>query len=208
MKINNILKVTILNVIICDIINKCGMMNLEDILCNNNILDSINKNLNFLLELIPELKDMIGFLHKHPHHHLDVWNHTLCVLNSSENDFEIRLCLLLHDIGKPHCFTEGEVRHFKDHPSKSAIMSKNILERLGYDEEFIKRICYLIEFHDTPITSSEVEENFELQYKRYLIQKCDVLAHHLNKLEKRKEYLKDIETLFNNNLEEFKCMIK
>lgn len=183
-------------------------MKLEKILCNNNILDSINNNLNYLLELIPELKDMIGFLHKHPHHHLDVWNHTLYALSLSENNFEIRLCLLLHDIGKPHCFTEGEVRHFTGHPYKSAQISKNILERLGYEKEFIKRVCYLIEFHDTSITINEIKENFELQYKRYLIQKCDALAHHPDKLEKRKEYLKEIEMLFNNNLEKFKCMIK
>ena len=31
---------------------------------------------------------MIEFEHKHSHHHLHVWNHTLHALSNFENDFE------------------------------------------------------------------------------------------------------------------------
>src|SRR5574344_2051507 len=87
---------------------------LEEILTSDNVVDSIRSNLEYILKIIPELGDTIGFEHKHPHHHLDVFEHTLYALSLSENDYEIRLALLLHDIGKPHSFTEGEVRHFKE----------------------------------------------------------------------------------------------
>ena len=36
----------------------------------------------FNIQVIPELKNTIGFEHKHPHHHLDVWQHTLEVLKN------------------------------------------------------------------------------------------------------------------------------
>ena len=49
---------------------------------------------------------MIGFDHKHPHHHLDVFNHTLYALSLSKKDFSIRMALLFHDISKPYCYVE------------------------------------------------------------------------------------------------------
>ena len=64
---------------------------LYNILTSDNIEESIQNNLSYLLEIIPELKDMIDFPHNHPHHHLDVWNHTLYALSLSKRDFDVRL---------------------------------------------------------------------------------------------------------------------
>ena len=164
-------------------------MSLQEILLSDDIVKSINDNMDELLLTIPEIKYMIGFEHKHPHHHLDVWNHTLLALSLSEKDFDIRLCLLLHDIGKPFSYQDEEVRHFKNHPKVSANMSKIILKRLGFDEDYINYICYLIENHDTPISDEQITNDYDLYLKLYKIQKCDALAHHPNKLEKRKKYI-------------------
>lgn len=176
-------------------------MILEDILTSSSIIESINNNLDYLLKIIPELEYMIGFDHKHPHHHLDVWNHTLYALSLSENDFEIRLCLLLHDIGKPHSYIEGDIRHFNGHALKSSEMTKEILERLNYDKSFIDEVCYLIKYHDTPMSKKDIQNNLELSIKRYKIQVCDALAHNPNKLDKRLKYLKKVR----NNI---KCIKK
>lgn len=170
---------------------------LYNILINDNIKESINLNLNYLLELIPEIRHMIGFEHKHPHHHLDVWEHTLEALSISENDFDVRLSLLLHDIGKPFSYIEkGGIRHFYGHPVVSSEMSRNILSRLGFIDEYIDKICYLIKKHDTSISEREIKSsNYNLIYTRYLIQKSDALAHHPDKLDKRKKYLDTTKTL-------------
>lgn len=109
------------------------ILNLYYILIDSDIISSINFNLDFLIELIPEIENMIGFEHNHPHHHLDVWNHTLYALSLSENNFDIRLSLLLHDIGKPFSYQDDEIRHFHNHPYVSFIMSKSILSRLGFN---------------------------------------------------------------------------
>lgn len=171
-------------------------MILEDILNKNNILESIYNNLDELFILIPELRNMIGFEHKHPHHHLDVWNHTLYAISLAPNDFEIRLVLLLHDIGKPYCYIEGDTRKFTDHSIVSKNMAKVILERLHYEKDFIDEVCYLVEYHDYPITLKEVSNNRDLLYKRYLIQYCDMYAHHPDKLEKRIKYLNRVKKYF------------
>lgn len=168
-------------------------MSLYEILSDENVVESINNNLDYLVKCIPEIKYMMGFEHKHPHHHLDVWQHTLLALSFSENDFDIRLTLLLHDIGKPFSFQEKDgIRHFNGHPKVSAVMSYDILKRIGFGEDYIQKICYYIKNHDNPISNKLIENNYNDAIFLYKIQKCDALAHHPEKLEKRKQYLKKI----------------
>lgn len=171
---------------------------LEEILSGDNVVDSIKNNIDVLVELVPEIKFMFNFPHNHPHHHLDVWNHTLLSLSNSVDDFEVRLALLLHDIGKPFSYQDEEVRHFRGHPHVSSIMSRDILKRLDYDYIFIDRICYLVENHDNPISEIDVENDYDINYKRYLIQECDCLAHNPEKLTKRVKYLEKVKKYFNS----------
>ena len=166
-------------------------MSLQEILLTDDIVKSINDNMDDLLLIIPEIKNMIGFEHNHPHHHLDVWNHTLLALSLSEKDFDIRLCLLLHDIGKPFSYQDEEVRHFRNHAKVSSEMSKEILRRLGCNEEYINYLCYLIENHDTKIEDEQIKNNYDICLKLYEIQRCDALAHHPDKLEKREKYINE-----------------
>jgi tRNA nucleotidyltransferase (CCA-adding enzyme) len=168
-------------------------MTFTDILMSDDVEKSINENLDYLLSIIPELKPMMGFEQKHPHHHLDVWNHTLLALSLSDKDFDIRLSLLLHDIGKPLSYQEGEVRHYKGHPKMSSKIARKILKRLNYDENYIEYICFLIKEHDSPINDKLIESDYDLCLKLYEIQRCDVLAHNPDKIEKSKIYLNKID---------------
>ena len=113
----------------------------------------------------------------------------MLALSLSEKDFDIRFCLLLHDIGKPFSYQDEEVRHFRNHAKVSSEMSKEILYRLGYDEEYINYLCYLIENHDIRIEDEQIKNNYDICLKLFEIQKCDALAHHPDMLEKRKKYL-------------------
>lgn len=152
--------------------------------------ESISENMESLLTLIPEIKNMIGFEHKHPHHHLDVWQHTLEVLkNLNSKDLELNMAALLHDVGKPFSYQDEEVRHFHGHPEVSCEMTKQILTRLGYDKEFIKRVSYLVETHDTIIEPSNLDNSSEMIQKRLQLQYADAKAHHPDKIEKRIKFL-------------------
>ena len=169
---------------------------LESILTDDNVVDSINNNLDNIFKIIPEAKYMVGFKHNHPHHHLDVWNHTLLAISMAPNIMIVRFALLLHDIGKPFSYQDGDVRHFKNHAYASYEISKNLLYRLGYDKEYVLMVANIIRYHDTPIIKEDVNNDYDATYLRYIVQKCDCLAHHPDKLEKRKDYLVKTKKLF------------
>lgn len=178
------------------------MNNIEiyNILMVDDVIESINNNKKILLNLIPELAVMFGFNHHHPHHHLNVWDHTILALSLSDKDFEVRLALLLHDIGKPFCYQESNgVRHFKGHNEESFKISKRIFDRLKFNDELKIRILYLILNHDISITQDDIIKNYELSLKRYEVQRCDILAHNPNFLEKRIKYLDETKKLIYKN---------
>lgn len=170
---------------------------LAQLLKSENISTAINENIGNLIEIIPEIQSMIGFEHKHPHHHLDVWNHTMLAMSVSPNNFDIRLALLLHDIGKPHSYQEdGGFRRFHGHPDKSADMAKEILERLDFDKEYSDKICTAIKLHDTAIRINFLLQEPELANLIFEIQKCDVLAHNPRFNNKRLKYIDNINQMF------------
>ena len=168
---------------------------LEQNLTTSNVSEAINENMECVLSLIPEINNMVGFEHKHPHHHLDVWNHTLEVLkNLNSKDLELNMAALLHDTGKPFSYQDEEVRHFHGHPEVSYEMTQQILTRLGYDKEFINRVSYLVKTHDTIIKPNNLDNNSEMIQKRLQLQYADAKAHHPDKIEKRLKFLDDVKS--------------
>ena len=121
-------------------------MNLQEILEQNDLVMSINNNFNVLSFYIPEIKCMVEFNQKQPQHQHDLWNHTLLSLFRAEEndytDFDVRLALLLHDIGKPFAYVEGPIRHYYNVSGASTKMTYVILKRFGYEEAFINKILY------------------------------------------------------------------
>lgn len=152
---------------------------LEEILLSKDIYKALKENENLIFDIIPELKYEKGFNQKSEWHCYDVWNHTVQALINSDDNIEIRLALLLHDIGKPFSYQEeGDIRHFKNHAEKSAEISKNILARLKYSEDEILWLCFLIKNHATAIKEENLNENNIEYYKKLLyIQYCDASAY-------------------------------
>ena len=87
------------------------------------------------------------------HHHKDVYEHTMVVLDMVSPTLISRMSALLHDIGKPKTkgIENGKV-HFRHHEVVGAKMSKKILKRLKYDNETIKKVSLLVENHLRPHT--------------------------------------------------------
>lgn len=180
----------------------------------NSILlnGQVENNMDYILKCIPEINPMIGFDHKHPYHHLDVWGHTLEAMRHLESfdDLEVDMAVLLHDIGKPSSCKEGEVRHFHGHPEVSYQMSLTILRRLGYDEDFVQNVCYLVKYHDDVIDLSNLDNTYPMLMKRLKVQYADAKAHHPDKVEKRTRVLNDISSKLQSmfNEKSFKTLTK
>lgn len=105
---------------------------------------------------IPEIEPMFDFDQRNYHHYLDVWRHTVKVIENSEANKVSRLAALFHDIGKPAVFTldENGVGHFKGHAKQSELTARNVLNRLRCDGATISEVCSLVLHHDDDITPS------------------------------------------------------
>lgn len=139
-----------------------------------------------IAEVLPEIVPSVGFLQKNPFHHRDVWGHTLEALSKSPPELRIRWALLLHDLGKPECFSQGEDgnAHFYGHPQRSLELAQEIFQRFRVDKATTEIVCRLVRDHDREAQASlknarrwvaqygEEEVHLLLEVKR-----CDCLAH-------------------------------
>ncbi|NMM64817.1 CCA tRNA nucleotidyltransferase [Clostridium sp. P21] len=107
------------------------------------------KETNLLKYILPEIIPCIGFQQHNIHHDKDVFYHTLSVLDNAPNNINIRLAALLHDIGKPKCFTmdDKNVGHFYGHNKVSTEIARKILTKLKFDNKTIDTVCVLIYEH-------------------------------------------------------------
>ena len=107
-----------------------------------------------LCQVIPELQPLVGFQQHTVHHAYDIFTHTAHVAEHVPAQPVLRWAALLHDIGKPACFTlDGEgCGHFYGHAKVSAQMADAILRRLKASTALRERVVLLIEQHMTPLT--------------------------------------------------------
>lgn len=100
--------------------------------------------------VLPEFDKCMKTPQKHLHHCMDVGKHILCSLTYVEPTKELRLAMLLHDIGKPDTLSVDDegITHFYEHPKVSADMARDILRRLRFDNDTLHTVCRLVEYHD------------------------------------------------------------
>lgn len=99
---------------------------------------------------LPELAPMLGFDQNTPYHDLPLWEHTVKAVESVAPQVDLRLTMLLHDIGKPSCKTTDEqgVSHFHGHPRVSAAMAREALTRLRLPSGLTEEVVRLVLYHD------------------------------------------------------------
>jgi len=103
-----------------------------------------------LAEVLPELREGIGFPQNRFHAH-DVWEHTLATVDETRADPVVRLAALLHDVAKPRTAAPKEdapgEHTFYRHDLVGAEMADAIGRRLRLSNEERARVVALVGHH-------------------------------------------------------------
>ena len=107
--------------------------------------------------ILPEFDACMETAQNHPHHCYTVGEHILKSMQEVKAEKELRLAMLLHDIGKPVTLSEdGEgIRHFYGHSGVSEKMACDILHRLKFDNHTIGIVTKLVKYHDYDVEPEE-----------------------------------------------------
>ena len=129
---------------------------LQKLLCGMAAAEVLREFPEVIGTALPEILPMVGFDQCSRYHCYDVWEHTLHALSASPATPVLRWAVLLHDIGKPSCFTlDSRGGHFYGHPAVSAELADGILRRLKFDTETRSAVVELVAWHDRDIPRSE-----------------------------------------------------
>lgn len=123
---------------------------LQKLLCGAAVRPVLAEYAGPLSAVLPELAPMRGFDQKNPWHIYDLLEHTARTVENVPPVPALRWAALLHDAGKPACFTlDGDgVGHFYGHPAVSAAMADAALRRLRFDNRTRELVVSLVAAHD------------------------------------------------------------
>lgn len=135
---------------------------------------------------LPEIAPMAGLDQRSPYHQYDVWEHTLHALAYAGADPELRLAVLLHDIGKPQCRSIDRTGrgHFRGHQEAGAAVAEQVCRRLRLNRSMTANVTALVRFHDISVVCGEANVRRWLNrlglplYRKLLeLNRADTLAH-------------------------------
>ncbi len=119
-------------------------------LCGRGVGKILREYGKVIFFIFPELEPMCGCEQRCDFHDKDVWEHTVCTVESIKADTDLRLAALLHDCGKPYCKTTDAngIDHFYGHAGISREIGEKILLRMKASNKMREHICMLTEYHD------------------------------------------------------------
>lgn len=146
--------------------------------------------------ILPEFQKMLATLQENPYHAYDVGVHCMKTAEYAPKDICMRYSALLHDVGKPNVKTidENGIAHFYQHAKEGAPIAMEIMKRLRFDNDTMKKMRELIYWHDynwgQHVSAKTVRRAMrkigpDLIDDLLVLQRCDTLAQsELHKQEK------------------------
>jgi tRNA nucleotidyltransferase (CCA-adding enzyme) len=127
------------------------------LLCGKNAAAVLREYPDVIGVFWPEVLPMVGFDQKNIHHCYDVWEHSIHAVELVPADPVLRCAAMLHDIGKPRCFTvdDAGVGHFYGHGAISTTMADQMLRRLKCATAFRETVARLVDWHDRDIPRTD-----------------------------------------------------
>lgn len=165
--------------------------------------------------MLPEFDRMMETAQETPHHCHNVGEHTIAALQHCPSDKILRLTMLFHDMGKPEKKTmdENGIAHFKGHAVVSEAIAKEIMHRLKFDNDTLRKVTKLVYYHDLrmPATPRNVRRAMnrigtEL-FPYYLnVRRADTLAQSMFRREEKLENIQEIENIYLQIMELQECV--
>ncbi len=108
---------------------------------------SLMRKTGLLKGILPELLE--GYRKRQNNYHkYTIYRHTMETVDSIENDPLLRLSALFHDVAKPRVRKKANGRwRFFGHAEASAELTKEIMLRLRFSNEWIDRVAHLVAHH-------------------------------------------------------------
>lgn len=128
-------------------------------------LDELIAGAPVLCRFIPALEETVNFNQHSPHHAYDVYTHICHVTAAVPREATLRWAALLHDVGKPACFTQDETGrgHFKGHAQVGAAMAAEILRELDAPKPLAAEVVWLIDHHMEPLPRNGAELSADVE---------------------------------------------
>lgn len=171
--------------------------------------------LGITAQFLPEFDRMMETTQENPHHCYTVGEHTLHALEQIRADKVLRLTMLFHDMAKPLVKTVDEQKkaHFYRHDVMGMEMAKKILRRLKFDNDTIRCVAKLVEFHDYRIPAREkcVRRAMNKMGKELFpfyceVRRADIMAQSMYQRREKLSNLCEIEKLYRKIAEEAQCV--
>jgi len=165
--------------------------------------------------ILPEFDRMMQTGQNNPHHCYCVGEHTLEAMKRIGPDKVLRLAMLFHDIAKPETLTVDEegIYHFHGHPEMSAVITKEIMKRLKFDNDTINKVTTLVQFHDYHISSTPqgmrraiYKVGEDIMPYLFLVKQADMLAQSSYRREEKQRELDDLRNIYEKVLKEKDCV--
>ena len=110
-----------------------------------------DKGSDSFTDVLPELVHLTALPQNIRFHCYNVWEHILAAVDNGPGDITLRWALLLHDVAKGLPGIRGTTPdgypNDHGHEKKSSEMAEEILTRLHYPREFVRRVRWLVAKH-------------------------------------------------------------
>ena len=165
--------------------------------------------------MLPEFDACMTTSQNTPHHCYTVGEHILHSLCHVRADKVLRITMLLHDIGKPvvRKTDENGRDHFKMHGIAGEKMAAQILRRLKFDNDTIRKVTRLVKWHDdrpdgtTKAVRRAVNRIGEDLFPYYLeVQQADMLAQSDYRRTEKQERLDKVKEAYETIINEHQCV--
>ena len=177
--------------------------------------------------VLPEFDLMLEKEQNNPHHIYTVGEHSLCSVLFLNDEYKklsyydrklhsiLAWTMLLHDVGKPECYTEDEngIGHFYGHAKKSAEIAKKILKRLKFDNYTIDIATRLIKWHDykfyldeASIRKSANKIGIDIMDLLFVVKRFDILAQNPDTHKEKLETLEQAKQLYEEIKRKQQCL--